>query len=563
MIGPLLATTLAAAAIAATPTCPRELLTCGVSPPAGVDLDGDGFSAAQGDCDDTAAGRSPGQLERCENFIDDDCDAAVDETGCAAMTVVTLTDFSAPVVRQVSADLAWTAVATPPPNGTLRYDLRQSAAAFDGANWDAATPLAGTPWPGPAGQAETYTMVGLSPAATVYVALRLVDGNGQVYAQSSTIAVTTLGVEQPTPDGAGTAGDTVPPPPVTDLYAVPGYTEIGLRWTWPQNSDAVRVTVVRQAGAAPAHPADGDLVFSGLAETATDSAVQPGQIYEYAAYTFDHSGNVSPPARVTAQVLEPPGDGSVVADPAGSLYLVEGGELLAIPPALSLNALGLDTQLIILLPAVVIQRYPHGATLTASAAELLRRLDPDHDQLSNFDELGHATNPGDPDTDFDSYFDGVEVAAGHDPLVVPLTRRPDRTLMRRLAGRILLQAERQGQAWWVHPATLERYYLRDGRVAYQIMRFLSLGITNADLARIPRAGVDETGDAGLVKKLSGQMLLATEDLGKVWYLNPADGRRYYLRDGDAAYWMMRYRSLGITNANIDKIPIGTLRGKLK
>ena len=131
-----------------------------------------------------------------------------------------------------------------------------------------------------------------------------------------------------------------------------------------------------------------------------------------------------------------------------------------------------------------------------------------------------------------------------------------------MRGRILLQVERQGQAWWVNPADGKRYYLRDGNVAYQVMRYLSLGITNENLGKIPVAGTEEVGDPELVKRLSGRMLLSVEGLGEVWYVKPADGKRYYLRDGDAAYWVMRYRSLGIKNVDLDKIPIGSLRGKL-
>jgi hypothetical protein len=41
-------------------------------------------------------------------------------------------------------------------------------------------------------------------------------------------------------------------------------------------------------------------------------------------------------------------------------------------------------------------------------------------------------------------------------------------------------------------------------------------------------------------------------------VNPADGKRYYMKDGDIAYEIMRYLSLGITNKDLEKIRIGEL-----
>ena len=55
-----------------------------------------------------------------------------------------------------------------------------------------------------------------------------------------------------------------------------------------------------------------------------------------------------------------------------------------------------------------------------SAANTLLILDgnadPDHDGLSNKDELDHGTDPFNPDTDGDGFGDGEEVALGSDPL---------------------------------------------------------------------------------------------------------------------------------------------------
>jgi hypothetical protein len=57
------------------------------------------------------------------------------------------------------------------------------------------------------------------------------------------------------------------------------------------------------------------------------------------------------------------------------------------------------------------------------------------------------------------------------------------SLTERLEGKILLQVEERGEAWYVHNGL--RYYMKDGATAYEMMRFFSLGITNKDLEQIP------------------------------------------------------------------------------
>lgn len=185
----------------------------------------------------------------------------------------------------------------------------------------------------------------------------------------------------------------------------------------------------------------------------------------------------------------------------------------------------------------------------------------------------------------------------------------DHKLAQRLKGRIVLQVEERGEAWYVNPTTEEKYYLRDGAVAYAALRRFGLGVRNVDLAKIPvgledrfvdtdadgdgladkleeglktdpgnadsdgdgqldgvevRNGYNPLGpgklnaDSKLVGRLSGKILLQVESRGEAWYLNPADGKRYYLKDGDAAYQIMRFLSLGIANSNLRKIKVGEL-----
>ena len=99
--------------------------------------------------------------------------------------------------------------------------------------------------------------------------------------------------------------------------------------------------------------------------------------------------------------------------------------------------------------------------------------------------------------------------------------------------------------------------MKDGPTAYQMMRQFGLGITNANLAKIPQEGETKTFPTTL-NHVKGKILLQVEDHGEAWYVHPKTGIRYYMKDGEAAYNLMRYYSLGITNADLEKIPVGDL-----
>lgn len=181
------------------------------------------------------------------------------------------------------------------------------------------------------------------------------------------------------------------------------------------------------------------------------------------------------------------------------------------------------------------------------------------------------------------------------------------SLAKRLSGYILLQVQDKGQAWYVSPQDEKRYYLANGGDAFQIMRQTGVGITNTDLAKIPigvdprLSGNDSDGDllpdgletaigtnpnssdsdgdgfldgqevesgynplgAGklsynlaFANKQKGKILLQVQSHGEAWYINPKDGKRYYLGNGDMAFQIMRYLSLGISNSNLETIKSG-------
>ncbi|MFA6474683.1 MAG: C39 family peptidase [Patescibacteria group bacterium] len=73
----------------------------------------------------------------------------------------------------------------------------------------------------------------------------------------------------------------------------------------------------------------------------------------------------------------------------------------------------------------------------------------------------------------------------------------DAALLERVRGRILLQVENHGEAWYVNPANNRRYYLGRPADAYKIMSRLGVGITDDNLYQILLNEVDQFNDTAV------------------------------------------------------------------
>lgn len=176
----------------------------------------------------------------------------------------------------------------------------------------------------------------------------------------------------------------------------------------------------------------------------------------------------------------------------------------------------------------------------------------------------------------------------------------------KLTGKILLQVEEKGEAWYLNPPDLRRYYLGSPLNAFAVLRELGIGITEKNIKKIPIAVMDNNGtdndNDGLTNELEnaigtnpnssdsdndgyndkvevtnnynplgkekididlnyakanvGKIFLEVEKNGEAWYLSPADLKRYYLGKPDDAFNIMKKLGLGITNFNLSQIPMG-------
>lgn len=116
-------------------------------------------------------------------------------------------------------------------------------------------------------------------------------------------------------------------------------------------------------------------------------------------------------------------------------------------------------------------------------------------------------------------------------------------------GRILLQVEDKGQAWYVNPVDGKRYSLGRPDDAFAVMRELGLGISNKDFSTLQAT-------PSAWRQLAGRILLKVEDKGKAYYFDPVKLQLHYLGRPADAFAVMRQLGLGITNGNLGKITIG-------
>lgn len=123
----------------------------------------------------------------------------------------------------------------------------------------------------------------------------------------------------------------------------------------------------------------------------------------------------------------------------------------------------------------------------------------------------------------------------------------DETVTNRVKGYILLQVESVGEAWYVNPEDGNKYYMKDGDTAFEMMRSFGLGVSNSDFEKL----LD--GDKSLLAKLKGKIIILPEKNGEAYYIYPVTGKGYYLKNGGEAYKIMSQLGLGVKNKDLNKI----------
>lgn len=123
------------------------------------------------------------------------------------------------------------------------------------------------------------------------------------------------------------------------------------------------------------------------------------------------------------------------------------------------------------------------------------------------------------------------------------------SLSQRLSGRILLQVEQNGEAWYVNPITRKRVSLGTPTEAFATISSLSLGISNQDYNNIIANGAPSN--------LLGRFIIKAEDKGQIYYINPVNKQVLSVANPAEAADVIMQTGLGITNSDLNKITIAT------
>jgi hypothetical protein len=179
----------------------------------------------------------------------------------------------------------------------------------------------------------------------------------------------------------------------------------------------------------------------------------------------------------------------------------------------------------------------------------------------------------------------------------------NKSLYNNLKGKIILRVESNGEAYYVNPDNETISYLGRPNDAFSVMRSEGIGISNKNLEEIPIAlgyleGTDSDGDglsdlledaigsdknnpdtdgdgyddqeelkadynilgAGkanisyeFAEENKGKIFLAVERNGEAWYVNPSDGKRYFLGRPTDAFNLMRNLGLGISDGDFTNL----------
>ncbi len=112
------------------------------------------------------------------------------------------------------------------------------------------------------------------------------------------------------------------------------------------------------------------------------------------------------------------------------------------------------------------------------AVSHLTGKDSDGDGLPDKFERAMGTDPFDPDTSGNGYTDKTEIKHGYDPLRKEGRLPLDEAFARKHQGRIFLQVEGSGEAWYVNPEDNLRYFLGRPADVFNVMGKLGRGFPN-------------------------------------------------------------------------------------
>ncbi len=116
-------------------------------------------------------------------------------------------------------------------------------------------------------------------------------------------------------------------------------------------------------------------------------------------------------------------------------------------------------------------------------------IDSDFDGLSDDIENSLGINPQNADSDNDGYKDKDEILNNYNPSGKGKIIY-DNKIAKENAGYILINDQSRNGAWYINPNNLKKYYFSSSIDIFNIIKKISLGITNSNLYKIEQSSID-------------------------------------------------------------------------
>lgn len=189
-------------------------------------------------------------------------------------------------------------------------------------------------------------------------------------------------------------------------------------------------------------------------------------------------------------------------------------------------------------------------------------------------------------------------------IVINYALANDESLAEKLKGQLLLRVEKGGQLWYVDPEKKVKLYTANNDFAFSLFRARGVRVSNAALERIPvgelpvfgqdtdndglsdaleesigtnssKRDTDNDGysdsveifnhfnpvgdgrlvfDGTAIDSMKGFFLIQMESKQQMWYLNPRDGKRYFISNPADLNFLIKKVALGINEENFSLIP---------
>jgi len=130
-------------------------------------------------------------------------------------------------------------------------------------------------------------------------------------------------------------------------------------------------------------------------------------------------------------------------------------------------------------------------------------------------------------------------------IITTANSRAQDSLGSRLSGRILLQVEDRGQAWYVNPENEKKYYLGTPEESFALSRQLGFYMDKNILNNYLNNSFPDN--------YSGRVIINAQETFEAYYINPLDLKALSLNSPQDAFNIMRDLSLGITNEDLKLI----------